>query len=185
MNFGNRATRLTIQILVMIALLAVGVVVLLRPYVTDDEDLYKQGRIDEVVSKGPVTVASVEWKLDSLKVYTSILDDEGEAIDLDGPAGSTLVLATLTVTPKKGLYLKDHGFTCDALLRDSKGNTWDDTQATGYPLPTFCGDNDHPFSMDKPAKIAKVYIVPKSAVPNLIGLTTEDFYLHRRVLITP
>jgi len=39
--------------------------------------------------------------------------------------------------------------------------------------------------MDKPAKIAKVYIVPKSAVPNLVGLVVEDFYIHRRVLITP
>ena len=185
MNLGGRATRLVVQLLVLAALLAVGVVVMIRPYVSDDEDLWKQGRVDQVVSQGPVTVANVEWKLDSLKAYTQILNEEGEPIELDGPAGTTLVLATLTVTPRDGLYLRDRGFTCDALLRDNKGNTWDDTLATGYPLPTFCGDDDHPFTMNKPAKIAKVYIVPKSAVPNLVGLTTEDFYLHKRVLITP
>lgn len=185
MKLASRASRLVVQIGLMIALLGVGTFTVLHPYLSDDEDLYKQGRIDEVVSQGPVTVQSVEWKLDSMKAYTAILNEDGEAIELDAPAGSIFVLATLTVTPRKGIQLDDRGFSCDALLRDSKGNTWDDTQATGYPLPTFCGDDDHPFTIDKPGKVAKVYIVPKSDVPNLIGLTVEDFYIHRRVLITP
>ena len=185
MNLASRASRLAVQVSLMVALLGLGVFTVVRPYLSDDEDLYKQGRIDEVVSQGPVTVQSIEWKLDSMKAYTSILNEDGEAIELDAPAGSIFVLATLTVTPRKGLQLDDQGFSCDALLRDSKGNTWDDTQATGYPLPTFCGDDDHPFTIDKPGKVAKVYIVPKSDVPNLIGLTVEDFYIHRRVLITP
>jgi hypothetical protein len=184
-KLASRASRLVVQITVMVALLGVGTFTLLHPYLSDDERLYKEGRIDEVVSQGPVTVQDIEWKLDSLKAYTAILNEDGEAIELDAPAGSTYVLATLTVTPRKGLMLNDRGFSCDALLRDSKGNTWDDTQATGYPLPTFCGDDDHPFTMDKPAQVAKVYIVPKSVVPNLVGLTVEDFYVHRRVLITP
>lgn len=185
MNLGSRATRLVGQILVLTALLAAGTFMMLRPYLTDTERIYEEGRIDEVVNKGPVTVSDVEYKLDSLKAYTTILDDKGEAIELDAPAGTVIVVATLTVTPREGTYLKDHSFTCDAALRDSKGNTWDDTQAYGYPLPTYCGDNDHPFTMDKPAQVAKIYIVPKNDVPNLIGVTTEDFYIHRRVLITP
>ncbi|TCC11773.1 hypothetical protein [Kribbella soli] len=185
MNLASRASRLVVQISLMIALLGVGTFSVVHPYLSDDEDLYKQGRIDEVVSQGPVTVQSIEWKLDSLKVYTAILNEDGEAIDLAAPAGSTYVLATLTVTPRKGLQLDDRGFSCEAKLHDSKGNIWEDTQATGYPLPTFCGDDDHPFTMDKPGKVAKVYVVPKSDVPNLIGLTVEDFYIHRRVLITP
>lgn len=185
MNLASRASRLAVQFSLMVALLGLGFFTLLHPYLSDDEDLYKQGRIDEVVSQGPITVQDIEWKLDSLKIYTAILNADGEAIELAAPAGSTYVLATLTVTPKKGTMLQNRGFSCDAVLRDSKGNTWDDTQATGYPLPTFCGDDDHPFTMDKPAKVAKVYIVPKSVVPNLIGLTVEDFYVHRRVLITP
>jgi hypothetical protein len=184
-NLASRASRLTVQLSLMVALMGLGVFTVVRPYLSDDEDLYKQGRIDEVVSQGPVTVQSIEWKLDSMKAYTSILNEDGEAIELDAPAGSIFVLATLTVTPRKGLQLDDQGFSCDAKLRDSKGNLWDDTQATGYPLPTYCGDDDHPFTMDKPGKVAKVYIVPKNDVPNLIGLTVEDFYIHRRVLITP
>ncbi|TDX08735.1 hypothetical protein [Kribbella sp. VKM Ac-2566] len=185
MNLASRASRLAVQIALLIALLGVGTFTVLHPYLSDGERIYNQGRIDEVVSQGPVTVQDIEWKLDSLKAYTSVLNEDGEAIQLDAPAGSIFVLATLTVTPRKGLHLDDRGFSCDALLRDSKGNTWDDTLATGYPLPTFCGDDDHPFTIDKPGKVAKVYIVPKSAVPNLIGLTVEDFYVHRRVLITP
>ncbi|NUR94361.1 MAG: hypothetical protein HOV67_03785 [Kribbellaceae bacterium] len=185
MNAGGRASRLVVQVLVLAALLATGTYVTVRPYLNNDERIYEEGRIDQVVSQGPVTVSNVEWKLDSLKAYTTILDDKGEPIDLAGPAGTTIVVASITVTPKRGTYLKDRGFTCDAVLRDSKGNTWDDTQAYGYPLPTYCGDDDHPFTMDKPAQIAKIYIVPKNDVPNLIGITTEDFYLHKRVLITP
>ncbi|TCC43489.1 hypothetical protein [Kribbella sindirgiensis] len=185
MKLASRAGRLLVQIPLVLALLGVGTFSMLRPYLSDDEDLYKQGRIDEVVSQGPVTVQSIEWKLDSMKAYTALLNEDGEAIKLDAPAGSIVVLATLTVTPRKGIRLNEQGFSCDALLRDSKGNTWDDTQAYGYPLPTYCGDDDHPFTMDKPGQVAKVYIVPKSAVPNLIGLTVEDFYIHRRVLITP
>ncbi len=185
MNLASRASRLVVQSSLMVALMGLGVFSVVHPYLSDDEDLYKQGRIDEVVSQGPVTVQDIEWKLDSMKAYTAILNEDGEAIQLDAPAGSIFVLATLTVTPRKGLQLDDQGFSCDADLRDSKGNTWEDTQATGYPLPTFCGDDDHPFTMDKPGKVAKVYIVPKSVVPDLIGLTVEDFYIHRRVLITP
>lgn len=185
MKLASRASRLAVQISLLIALLGVGTFTVLHPYLSDSERLYGEGRIDEVVKQGPVTVQNIEWKLDSMKVYTAILNEDGEAIELDAPAGSTYVLATLTVTPLKGLQLDDKGFSCDAKLHDSKGNTWDDTQATGYPLPTFCGDDDHPFTIDKPGKVAKVYIVPKSAVPNLTGLTVEDFYVHRRVLITP
>jgi hypothetical protein len=184
-NLASRASRLVVQISLMVALLGLSVFTVLQPYLSDEEDLYKQGRIDEVVTQGPVTVQSIEWKLDSLKAYTSVLNEDGEPIKLDAPAGSIFVLATLTVTPRKGLQLDDQGFSCEAKLRDSKGNVWEDTLATGYPLPTFCGDDDHPFTMDKPGKIAKVYIVPKSVVPDVIGLTVEDFYIHRRVLITP
>jgi hypothetical protein len=185
MNLASRTGRTVLQFVVMLALLSTGLFVTLRPYVSDDENLYKQGRIDEVVSQGPVTVQDIEWKLDSLQAYTTLLDEDGEPIELDGPAGSIIILATLTVTPRQGTLLRDRGFTCDAVLRDSKGNTWDDQLATGYPLPTFCGDNDFPFTLDKPAKIAKVFVVPKSVVPDLVGLTVEDFYIHRRVLITP
>lgn len=185
MKLASRASRLTVQIALLVALLAAATIILLRPYLTDTERIYEEGRIDQVVGQGPVTVAHVEWKLDSLKAYTTLLDKDGEAIELGGPAGSTIIVATLTVTPRDGLFLKDKGFSCEATLRDTHGNTWDGQQPFDYPLPTYCGDDDFPFTMNKPRQIAQVYVVPKSAVPNLTGVTIEDFSAHRRVLITP
>jgi hypothetical protein len=184
-KLASRMSRLTVQIALLVALLAAATIILLRPYLTDTERIYEQGRIDEVVDQGPVTIAHVEWKLDSLKAYTTILDKDGEAIDLGGPAGSTIVVATLTVTPREGLFLKEKGFSCEATLRDTHGNTWDSEQPFDYPLATYCGDDDHPFTMDKPQQIAQVYVVPKSVVPNLTGVAVEDFSDYRRVLITP
>lgn len=185
MKRASRVSRLTVQIALLVALLTAATIILLRPYLTDTERIYEEGRIDQVVDKGPVTVAHVEWKLDSLKAYTTLLDKDGEAIELGGPAGSTIIVATLTVTPREGLFLKDKGFSCAAQLRDTHGNTWDTEQPFDYPLPTYCGDDDYPFTMNKPQQIAQVYVVPKSVVPNLTGVTVEDFTEYRRVLITP
>ncbi|MEU8223360.1 hypothetical protein [Kribbella sp. NPDC048915] len=185
MKVGGRLSRLVVQITTTIGLLSAGTVTMLYPYLTDDERIYNEGKIDEVVTQGPATVMGIEWKLDSLKAYTTILNEDGEPIELDAPAGSTIVVAALTVTPRKGVMIKDGGFSCNAVLRDSKGSTWKDVSAYNYPLPTYCSDSDHEFALDKPSKVAKIFIVPKSTVPDLVGLTVEDFYIHRRVLITP
>ena len=185
MSSLNRASRLGAQISLMLALVATGTYVMLRPYLDDQERLYDQGRIDQVVKHGPLTIGNVEWKLDSLKAYTKLIDDEGEAISMDQPAGSVILVATLTVTPREGLYLKDHGFSCKAVLRDDRGNTWQTQQPYGFPLPTYCSDDDHPFTMDKPGQVAQVFVVPASAVPHLTGLVVEDLDERRRVLITP
>lgn len=185
MKVGGRASRLVVQSGLLLALLSTGTFVMLRPYLSDDERIYDEGRVDKVISQGPVTVQHVEWKLDSLKATTTLLDKDGETISMDEPAGSVIVVATLTVTPRTGVYLKDRGFTCDANLRDDRGNTWETEQPFDYPLPTYCGDDDHPFTMDKPAQVAKVYIVPKSAVEHLTGVVVEDYIEHHRVLITP
>jgi len=185
MRTATRATRLAVQIALLVAVLATGVFVMLRPYLGDQEQVFRQGRIDQVVSKGPVTLANVEWKLESLKAYTRLVDDEGEEISLDAPAGSVIMLATFTVTPKEGLYLKDGGFSCGATLQDDRGNTWEGQSAFGLKIPTACSDDDHPFTMDKPGTVAQVYVVPSSAVPHLTGLVVEDSEAYRRVMITP
>jgi hypothetical protein len=185
MRSASKASRLAVQLGLLVALVAAGTFVMLRPYLSDDERIFDEGRINKVISQGPVTVGHVEWKLDSLKAYTTILDKDGEKISMGEPAGSIIIVATLTVTPRPGVFLKDRGFTCDALLRDDRGNTWDSEQPFDYPLPTYCGDDDHPFTMDKPAQVAKVYLVPKSAVPHLTGVTVEQLDERMRVLITP
>jgi hypothetical protein len=184
-RIASRASRLTLQIALLMALLATGVFVMVRPYLDDDERLFDQGRINKVISKGPVTVGHVDWQLDSLQAYTRLVDNEGEEISLGAPAGSVIIVAKLTVTPRAGLYLKDRGFSCAAALRDDRGNMWDSQQAFGFPLPTYCSDDDHPFTMNKPGTVAQIYVVPKTAVPHLTGVVVGQLEERLRVLITP
>ncbi|HET6989518.1 MAG TPA: hypothetical protein VFI00_23010 [Kribbella sp.] len=184
MRIASRATRLAAQISLLVALLSTGVFVMLRSYLDDDERLFGEGRINQVVSKGPVTVGKVDWQLDSLQAYNALVDDKGEKISLDQPAGSVIILATLTVTPRPGVRLKDHGFSCAAVLRDDRGNVWQSQQAFGFALPTYCTDDDHPFDLDKPGKLAQIYVVPASAVPHLTGVVVENLDERNRILIT-
>jgi hypothetical protein len=186
MRIAGRATRLAAQISLLVALLATGLFVMLRSYLDDDERLYGEGRINRVVNNGgPVTIGHVEWKLDKLQAYTSLVDDEGEKISLDQPAGSVVMVATLSVTPHQGILLKDGGFSCSAVLRDDRGNTWQSQSAFGFELPTSCTDDDHPFELDKPGTIAQIYVVPESAVPHLTGVVVENLDERNRFLVTP
>jgi len=185
MRLANCAVRLAAQISLLLGLLSTSAFLLTRTYLGDDEQIYNDGAITEVVSKGPVTIDNVEWKLDSLQTYTKLVDDEGEEISLGQPAGAVIIVATATVTPLDGLYMKDNGFSCSADLRDDRGNVWEGQQPYGYPVPTYCSDDDHPFTRNKPAKIAQVYVVPASAVPHLTGIQVENLEERRRVLLTP
>ncbi len=185
MRIASRATRLAAQISLLVALLSTGVFVMLRSYLDDDERLFDEGRINQVVSQGPVTIGKVEWKLDSLQAYSALVDDDGEKIGMDQPAGSVIVVATLTVTPRQGVHLKDHGFSCAATLRDDRGNVWEGQQAYGFALPTYCTDSDHPFDLDKPSKLAQIYVVPATAVQHLTGIVVENLDERNRFLIKP
>jgi hypothetical protein len=181
---ASRASRLAVQIALLVALLASASYMVLRNYLDNDEELYQNGRVNEVVSKGPVRVANLEWQLDSIQAYTALVDKDGEKVSLSQPAGSVVVVAMLTVTPHEGEYLKDGGFTCSAVLRDDRGNTWQGQGAYDYKLPTSCSDDDHPFTVNKPGQIAQVYVVPETAVPHLSGVIVEDLDGYRRVMIT-
>ena len=183
MRVVNRTVRLAAQISLLLALLATSGFLVLRTYLGDEETVFKAGNVTEVVSKRPVTIDHVEWKLDSLVANTKLIDDEGEEISLDAPAGAVIMVATVTLTPLDGLYMKDNGFHCQANLRDDRGNIWEGQNAYGYPLPTFCGDSDHPWTRNKPGKIAQVFVIPASAVPHLTGIQVENLTDRRRVLI--
>jgi hypothetical protein len=184
---AGRAFRLTVQVALAVALLSGSAFVLLRPYLDDEERVFGEGRIDTVLKQGPVTVEHIEYKLDSLKVYDKLADKDGEQVLAGVPAGSVYIVAMLTVTPREGLYIKDKGFHCEVTLRDDRGNTWSDQQAYGFPYPTYCGDSDYPRALDKPGKLAQIYVVPASAVPHLTGVLVEQNEVenHRRVLLTP
>ncbi|WP_328524863.1 hypothetical protein [Kribbella sp. NBC_00359] len=187
MRIATRAGRVTAQISLLLALVSTSGYMVTRTYLDDPEQVYKDGAITDVVKAGgPVTIDHVEWKLDSLQAYTRLVDDEGEEIDsLGQPAGSVILVATVTLTPLDGLYMKDKGFHCEADLRDDRGNVWQGQQPYGYPLPTYCGDTDHPWTRNKPGKLAQVYVVPASAVPHLTGIQVEFNDENRRFLITP
>jgi len=184
----NRAARMAAQISLLLALIATSAFLLTRVYLGDEEQVWNQGNVNEMVgSGGPVTIGDVEWKLDSLQPYTRIVDDEGEEIGMGAPAGSILMVAKLTATPQEGLYLKDGGFSCAADLRDDRGNVWQPASSTSdWELPTSCfGDDKVKFAIGKPTQIAQIYVIPVSAVPRVVGVQIQDRDGFRRVLIAP
>ena len=185
----NRAARLAAQISLLLALIATSAYLLTSVYLGDEEQVWNQGNVNERVDDGgPVTIGHVEWKLDSLQPYTRIVDDEQEEIGgMNAPAGSILMIAKLTATPRPGLYIKDGGFSCSANLLDDRGNIWAPATSTSdWELPTTCfSDEKVKFEIDKPAQVAQIYVVPVSAVPHVIGISIQAREDFRRVLITP
>jgi hypothetical protein len=176
---SQRAVRLTAQIALLAALTATSAVLLLRPYLGDNgERTFRQGTVTEVAEQGPVTIAGVQWKLESLDVYTQLVNEEKKKIALTQPAGSVVIVAKVAITPLAG------GPICSAKLRDDRGNVWENQSAYGFELPTSCSDDDHPFVRNKTGQLAQVYVVPESAVPHLSGIQVEDQRDYRRVLLT-
>ncbi|WP_020386715.1 hypothetical protein [Kribbella catacumbae] len=179
----RRAARLIAQISLLVALAATSAVLMLRTHLGDEETIYRQGTINEVVQQGPVTIGRVQWKLESLEVYTQLVDGEKKKISLDQPEGSVVILAKVSITPLDGLKMGADGFSCSSSLRDDRGNLWGQQSVSGLALPTNCGDDDHPFSRNKAGLLAQVYVVPQSAVPHLTGLQIESLSEYRRVLL--
>lgn len=184
MNPSHRAVRLAAQISLLLALLATSVVLIVRTYLGDEETVYKEGNVNEVVNQGPVVIGDVEWKLESLQPWTELVDEEKEPIRLTKPAGSVILVAKVAITPRDGLKIGSSGFTCEATLRDDRGNLWKSQTPYGFPLPTYCGDTDHPFTRNKTGQVAKIFVVPESAVPHVSGIQVENLEERRRVLIT-
>ncbi|MGW1343499.1 hypothetical protein ACWCOV_20790 [Kribbella sp. NPDC002412] len=190
----NRAARLAAQISLLLALMSTSVYMLTRVYLDDEERIYNEGNINEIAtSGGPVTIGHVEWKLDSLQPYTRIVDKKGEEIGMGGPAGTILMIAKLTATPRQGVYLKDGGFSCGADLWDDRGNVWQAGRNTSdWELPTNCyaddsddDGKDEVFEIDKPRQVAMIYVIPADAVSHVVGVSMQDRNGFRRVLITP
>jgi hypothetical protein len=187
MRIANRAARLAAQISLLLALLATSCFLMVRNYLGDEETVYNEDNVMELAKNGgPVTIGDVKWKLNSLQPYTRITDKDGEEIGMGVIPGSVLIVAIVTVTPLPGLYIKDNGFSCSANLRDDQGNVWQPSNNTSdWKLPTYCSDNEFPMKLNTPRQIAQMYVVPKPAVPHLVGISVEDLDSKRRVLITP
>jgi hypothetical protein len=183
MTANNVLVRRISQVALFLVLLSLSAYLLLRTYLGDEGQRYNAGTVTEAVGRGPVEIGHIKWKLDSMQAYTRLVDDEKLPIDLDVPAGAMIILVKLSITPLDGLRI-NNGFTCEAMLRDDRGNTWKGQDAYGLALPTFCADDDHPIKRNHTGQIAQVYVVPKSAVAHLVGITAEDGDDYRRVLLT-
>ncbi|TDD46861.1 hypothetical protein E1263_35735 [Kribbella antibiotica] len=184
MKDASRAARLAAQISLLLVLLATSCFLMLKTYLGDPEQNFNDGAINHVVAKGPVTIGRAAWQLDSMTVYTRLVDTKGEEIKVDRPAGAVIVVAQLRVTALDGLRIKDGGFLCSAALRDDRGNTWQTTSASRFPIQTSCSDYDHPFPRNKATKVAQIFVVPAEAVPHLQGVVVTNRDEYERFLIT-
>jgi hypothetical protein len=171
----------------LVALLAASVWTIYKPTL-DDAAKRREEAITDVTTSGPVEIDHVQWTLTSLQVYTRIPDDEGKVVDLDVPAGASIVVAMVDIKPLTGLKLND-GFPCKAELIDDQKNVWaEQSSVFGLALPTGCSDMDHPLTMNKSSKVMKIFVVPTSALPRLLGIITPVTgtpYPEKRVLLRP
>jgi hypothetical protein len=179
----NLATRITF----LIALLALTVWTIYEPTLTE-ANKRREEAITRVVPKGPVDIEGSEWTLESMQVYTRLVDDQRKPVSLDVPAGASIVVAVVAIKPLVGLNMDDGGFSCDAELVDNQNNFWKEQSSVyGLSMPTYCSDDDHPFTRGKANKVMKVFVIPTAAVPNILGVVspaTGKAYPKDRVLIT-
>ena len=184
---GPGALRVASRIALLLTLLVLSVYLGVRTTLGAEDAVQRQQPITKVVKKGPVTVDTVVWRLDKLELFTRLVKPDKDPVDIDVPDGAIIVKATLTLTATERTRL-NNGFSCNAMLRDDRGNVWEDTDAFGIDLPTFCGDDDLNIVRGKPFQVAKVYVVPKETTKHITGIMTpgtDNSSADERVLITP
>ncbi|MEV6284573.1 hypothetical protein [Kribbella sp. NPDC051770] len=185
MSSSDRALRLTVRISLLIALVSLSAFLLLRTYLGSAEKNFKSGSASEAVAKGPVTLDHVRWQVDGMQPYTQVLGDEGRRAGLENNVpGSVVVAVRVSITALDGIRLNDTGFICAASLLDDRGNVWKNQDVATTLGPASCSDDDHPITVGKPAKRVKLFVVPASAVPHLVGIQVASNEELRRVLIT-
>lgn len=116
------------RIALVLCLFALSVYFVVRPFLGDDyENMQRAKAINQVVERGgPVKVDGIEWKVNSMKAYTRLLNEDREAIDLDVPAGAIVVVVEATVTADKTVVVDGEGYSCNAELADDRGNRWEE-----------------------------------------------------------
>lgn len=178
------------RIAVLALLLALGTYLTLLSSLGDVDQQIKDRRyISETVRNGPGLIAGIEWRLDSLRAFTRLANKDGEQLDIELPANATFVVAELSLRPTERA---DLGLvTCEPDLLDDRGNIWEPTDESvyDYTMETRCSD-DLAMATGKTSKVAKIYIVPKEAVPHLVGIAAPEagsvnYQSKERVLLTP
>lgn len=131
-------------------------------------------------------IENARWQLGSLQIYTQLVDEDQKKVTLENNVpGSVVVAVHLAITPLDGINrMSGGGFVCATELRDDRGNTWKNQDVATALGPASCSDDDHPMQQNKPNKLVKLYVVPASAVPHLVGIQVGSLDEYRRVLIT-
>jgi hypothetical protein len=182
----DRTLRLTAKLSLLVALASLSTFLLVRTYLGDPETIYKEGTVTETVAKGPVTLENVRWEVEKMQPYTQLLDEDGRRVGLQNNVpGSVVIAVHVTVTPLPGLdRMSGGGFVCETQLRDDRGNVWKNQDLSSTLGPSSCSDDDHPLKLNQPNKLVKLYVVPASAVPHLVGIQVGSSDEFRRALIT-
>jgi hypothetical protein len=186
MRLSDRVLQLTAKISLLVALASLSAFLLVRTYLGNPETIYQEGTVTDTVAKGPVTLENVRWQLGSMQVFTQLVDEDQERVRLENNVpGSVVVAVHLAVTPLEGLdRMSGGGFVCDTQLRDDRGNIWKNQDVATELGPASCSDDDHPMKQNQTNKLVKLYVVPASAVPHLVGIQVGSLEEYRRVLIT-
>ncbi|GAB2560002.1 hypothetical protein [Kribbella endophytica] len=186
MRVPDRLPQLAAKISLLIALASLSAFMLVRTYLGNPETIYKLGTVTDTVAKGPVEIENARWQLGSMQVYTQLVDEDQEKVTLENNVpGSVVVAVHLAVTPLDGIdRMSGGGFVCETQLRDDQGNTWKNQDVATELGPASCSDDDHPMKQNQPNKLVKLYVVPASAVPHLVGIQVGSLDEYRRVLIT-
>lgn len=186
MTASGRLVTLTSRFALLLTLVVAAVYLMTSPYL-DDTQTTEENEVTGVVRAGPVAVnGEVEWELLSLRAYTRLVKKDGKQATIDVPSGATIVVAELSAKALAGAKVDEDGFLCAVELRDDRGSTWPEQGVFGLPTPTSCSDFEHPFKRGVAGKVAKVFVVPKSAVPHLTGVVAPPVGTRsdNRVLIT-
>ncbi|MFC0628033.1 hypothetical protein [Kribbella deserti] len=166
-----RLLSIAARLALVLCLFSVSIYFVSKPFLGDDyENLQRSLAVTQVVDRGPVTIDGFEWTLHSMKAYTQLVDEEGAKVNLEVPAGATIIVVEATVKADSTVLVDGDGYSCNAVLTDDQGNKWAEKSAYRFPLPTSCSDNDRPAKRNVPFKVAKLFVVPKSAVPGLLGI---------------
>lgn len=182
-----RVLDVTGRIAVVLCLFALAVYFVVRPFLGDDyENMQRAKAVNQVVERGPVKVDGIEWKVNSMKASTRLIDNDGEAVDLNVPAGAIIIVVEATVTADKTVVVDGDGYACNAALADDRGNRWEEKSAYDFTMATSCNGSDNPAKREVPFKVAKIFVVPKSAVPHLLGIIVPpETRTEQRTLIRP
>lgn len=118
-----------------------------------------------------VTLGGSSYRVDGFSARTSFPNQDPKEPAVKAPAGSMLVLVTVTTEIlDRSINPKTH--YCSASLRDDRGRTWDTEPDIAYsikrPEAVSCnGTSDHDIVPGRPLQVGFGFLVPATAADRL------------------